>query len=207
MALRRQDILPRAHSSRRIQNFKSELQVLLTSLHLAHMPHTKPSSSTSAPVGSATVKAPPLISKRKAANLAASQLPTLPGTPLLCASVNAIVRSATQAQRAAIARSSTTRRKDHRRSAKSPPPPPLQFFLSFPSSSTATAPSPADALGPDRGRTPAPRWTGPSTRLPQDHQDRTTTFATASTSAVQLSLEPLLPRTGSRPASRRNLLP
>jgi hypothetical protein len=114
------------------------------------MPNSKPSFSTSAPVGSATVKAPPLISKKKAAYLAASKKPTLLGTPILCASVNAIVRSATHAQQKAIARSGTTRRKDHRRrirrSAKSPPPAPLNFYLSFPSSSTATEPSPVAAL-------------------------------------------------------------
>ncbi len=111
------------------------------------MPPSKPSFSTSAPVGSATVNAPPLISKKKAAYLAASKAPTLLGTPILCASVNAIVRSATQAQRSVIARSGTTRRKDHRRSAKSPPPAPLNVYLSFPSPSMATDPSPSDALG------------------------------------------------------------
>jgi hypothetical protein len=111
------------------------------------MPHSKPSISTGAPVGSATAKAPALISKRKAAHLAAAQIPTLPGTSLVCASVNAIVRSASQAQRAATARGSTSRRKDLRRSAKSPPPQQLQFYFSFPSSSTDTATSPAVALG------------------------------------------------------------
>ncbi len=111
------------------------------------MPPSKPSSSTRAPVGSATVKASPLISKRKAAYLAASKAPILPGTPILCASVNAIVRTMAHAQRTAIARSSKARRKDHRRSSKSPPPAPLNFYLSFPSPSTATDPSPSDALG------------------------------------------------------------
>jgi hypothetical protein len=86
------------------------------------MPSSKQRISTSAPVGSPTVKAPPLISKNKATFLAATKKPTLMGTPILCASVNAIVRSATYAQQKAVSRSSSSRRKEHRRSNKSPPP-------------------------------------------------------------------------------------
>jgi len=70
------------------------------------------------------------------------------GTPILCASVNAIVRSATYAQQKAVSRSSSSRRKEHRRSNKSPPPAPMNFYLCLPPSSTAAATSPAEPPGP-----------------------------------------------------------
>jgi hypothetical protein len=104
------------------------------------MPHSKSSVSTGAPVGSATAKAP-----RKAASLAASRIPTLPGTPLICAAVEAIVCSASKARRTTVARSAP-RSKDLRRSSKSPPPP-LQLYFLFPSSSTDTAASPTLSTG------------------------------------------------------------
>jgi hypothetical protein len=112
------------------------------------MPSSKQRISTSAPVGSPTVKAPCLISKNKANFLAATKKPTLMGTPILCASVNAIVRSATYAQQKAVSRSSSSRRKEHRRSTKSPPPAPMNFYLCLPPSSTAAEPSPAASPGP-----------------------------------------------------------
>jgi len=70
------------------------------------------------------------------------------GTPILCASVNAIVRSATHAQQKAVSRSSSSRRKEHRRSNKSPPPAPMNFYLCLPPSSTAAATSPAEPPDP-----------------------------------------------------------
>ena len=112
------------------------------------MPSSKQRISTCAPVGSPTVKAPCLISKNKAKFLAATKKPTLMGTPILCASVNAIVRSATYAQQKAVSRSSSSRRKEHRRSTKSPPPAPMNFYLCMPPSSTAAATSPAEPPGP-----------------------------------------------------------
>jgi hypothetical protein len=53
---------------------------------------------------------------------------------------------------------------------------------------------------------PASRRNRSSTRLLQDRPDRTTTFATTSTSAARLSPEPLLHWTRRRPAAQRVLL-
>ena len=139
------------------------------------MPSSKQRISTSAPVGSPTVKAPCLISKNKAKFLAATKKPTLMGTPILCASVNAIVRSATYAQQKAVSRSSSSRRKEHRRSTKSPPPAPMNFYLCMPPSSTAAATSPAEPPGPgtsteagETQRTAAPK----ALRLANDLRNR-----------------------------------